>query len=377
MAQKKQDLWKFLKLLLFLALTTAAPVVQVELDPAILERGIAILEKATDNVPEDTIELARGGDIPALYQIARKLEDADVERGLETALHIFHSLADSETGHIASQISLGFAYYKKIKDHNLALKYFIKAGEGGPHQAALFNAGRILAENSNFVPAIAYMQVAARFAESMPEDEARKLTETCTDAYNITSEKVALHGLTIQESADIFQYAALDGFPRLKSKTTTRWAEAMKSLLAFNDNFVSTNGQPRDQESLEIAVSNLREIWEANSSKLSKLQTHLLLEHINEALALLARSDDLFLPAAAGYAEAFAMSEYCNKQVALFEEEPGCFNGAVTTAMSYYRRSNDVIGLQRVLNLARQNPGGSTAWKLVEQTPRVSYSLLI
>jgi TPR repeat protein len=360
MARKKHDLWRSIKLLLFLALTAAA---QVKLDPAILEKGIAILEKTTDNASEDTIELARDRDIPALYQIARKLEE--INTGFETALHIFHYLAD-ETGHIASQISLGFVYYKKIKDHSQALKYFVKAGENGPHQASLFNAGRIFAENFNFVPAVAYMQAAARFGESNSEDEARKLTETCTEAYSIVSEKVALHGLTIQESVDIFQYAALDGFPKNK---TRKWEAAMQSLLAFNDK--------SDQEYLEITVANLREIWEADSSKLSKLQAHLLLEHINEALALLARSDDLFVPAAAGYAEAFAMSEYCNKQVALSEEEPGCFNGAVTIAASYYRRSSDMLGLQRVLNLARQQPGGSTAWKLTEQTPRVSYSLLI
>jgi len=81
--------------------------------------------------------------------------------------------------------------------------------------------------------------------------------------------------------------------------------------------------------------------------------------------------DDDYLPMAAGYAEALALSSYCWDHYAVDETDPACFNRAASSAISYYRRSNDVESAERVLQLANRHPDAATHWQTTKQTPRV------
>lgn len=334
------------------------------MDPAVLEKAIAL---ATDT-SEEAAEQARAGDIAALYLIGRELEQKE---SLQEAVQIYHYLAD-ERSHIASHLSLGFIYYNS--DHQKALHYFIHAGERGPNQSALYNAGRILGEHNNFVPAVAYIQVAARLATTHPDYATEKVTETCVAAFHAISKIIALRGIGIQESLDIFQYASLDGFPPAESQTAQLWQAAMTSLKAADEAYVTTGNL--DLQALQKAVPHLRTIWETDAANLSPLQAHLLLSHMNDALAALSAVDDDYLPAAGGYAEAMALSIFCHQNDTITEgsgsaDQPFCFQTRASHAVSYYRRVGDEQAAQRVFEMARAHPSGTTAWKSLNQTPYV------
>ena len=344
------------------------------MDGATLEKAISLATETS----EESAQQARDGAVPALYLIARELEAKEL---LQEAISVYHYLAD-ERSHIASHLSLGFMYYNSLHDHQKALHYFIHAGERGPNQSALYNAGRIFGENGNFVPAVAYIQVAARLATTHPEQANEKVTETCIAAFHAISQVIAMRGMGIQESLDIFQYASLEGFPTAEANTVELWQKAMTLLKGADSTYMTTGNL--DLQALQEAVPYLRSIWEMDAAQLSPLQSHLLLSHMNDALAALSAVDDDYLPAAGGYAETMALSTFClqNETIAASEgaldrrtDPPLCFQTSASRAVSYYRRAGDEEAAQRVFELARTHSSGTTAWKSIHQTPPVSVHL--
>jgi TPR repeat protein len=331
------------------------------MDAEVLEKAIAFATETS----EESVQQARDGDVAALYLIARELETKEL---LSEAIPIYHYLAD-ERSHIASQLSLGFFYYNVQNDPSKALHYFIHAGEGGPNQAALYNAGRILGEHNNLVPAVAYIQLAARLATTHPEHASEHVTETCVTAFYALSQIVASRGMSLQESLDVFPYASLDGFPAAESDTVESWQKAMKLLQSADDMYVTT-GQ-LDLPALQEAFPYLRSIWEKNAGQLSPLQAHLLLAHLNDALAALSAVDDDYLFAAGGYAEAMARSAYCLHSETELKTDL-CFATSASRAVSYYRRAGDTEAARRVFDLAQSHSSGTTPWKSIDQTPLVS-----
>jgi len=65
------------------------------------------------------------------------------------------------------------------------------------------------------------------------------------------------------------------------------------------------------------------------------------------------------------------MNTLCRARAAAVENEPACFNGAVSSAMSFYRRAGDARGARRVLALANGHSTAATHWTDERQTPRV------
>ncbi|GAX12089.1 hypothetical protein FisN_15Lh219 [Fistulifera solaris] len=327
---------------------------QMDLDA--LEKAIALTTESS----EESIQQARDGDVAALYLIARELETKEL---FSETIPIYHYLAD-ERSHIASQLSLGFYYYNVQNNPSKALHYFIHAGERGPNQAALYNAGKILGEHNNLVPAVAYIQLAARLATTHPEHASEQVTETCVTAFHALSQIIASRGMSLQESLDVFSYASLDGFPVAESDTVEFWQKAMKLLQSADEMYVTT-GQ-LNLPALQEAFPYLRSTWEKDAGQLSPLQVHLLLSHMNDALAALSAVDDDYLFAAGGYAEAMARSTFClHKDTEL----DLCFVTSASRAISYYRRAGDTEAAQRIFDWAQSHSSGTTAWKSMDQTP--------
>lgn len=63
----------------------------------------------------------------------------------------------------------------------------------------------------------------------------------------------------------------------------------------------------------------------------------------------------------------YANSAY---RFAVWEADSACFNGAISSAMSYYRRANDSVAAMRVFLVAQEHPYASTHWRHIVQTPR-------
>ena len=311
-------------------------------------------------------------DATTLHQIGKHQLQSDTEKTM--GLEILHALADHPNHPlVASQVTLG-NYYYTTGDKGNAVQYFIQAGEEGPHQASLYNAGRIFGEVGEWVPALAYIRAAATLGETSPETASDTLTETCRSAFEIMMQQLSKQELKFHESADIFLYANLQDFPLEGSSEAQLWRNAVMALHAFNKTFAESDGQQQSQDDMITAFTNLHKLWETSSIKLSSLQALILLQHANDMLGLLTGRDDAYLPAAAGYSEALAMSPYCYGWAAASEEERSCFNEAAVAAVAYYRRVNDLEGARRVMELGRSHPVAATHWETLEQTPRVYHA---
>jgi tetratricopeptide (TPR) repeat protein len=323
------------------------------------------LMQKTGSVKPQIIAEIKAGEQESLYYVAKHMvehgSDQDGGPPPAAAFSILHTLADGSSSlmpHVKSQVVLATAYYNK-GDKVKAIHYFELAGEQGPHQAALYNAGRTHAELENWVPAIAYIRESAVLSETHPEAVEDAMTKTVIKAYVTFSEKIANADLSIEQAADIFMYGALQD--KLSEDDDNNWKVAVTNLATFNE---TVTGIEPDYTALFTAFQNLRELWEASSKKMSHLQAHILLKLSNDALGYLTTLDDDFCLAAAGYAEALALSTYCYEQVTTLTKSTGdCFNVAVSHAVSYYRRAKDLEGAKRVRQLAGRHGTAATDWK--------------
>ena len=309
--------------------------------------------------------------VTSIYQIAKGLSNHDATR--QVAMQIFHILSDTYN-HLDCQVALGFYYAKEYKQQHQqesespqsnpyflqALKYFEHAGQEGPHQAALYNAGRLHASTGNWVEGLAFIQAAA----SMTEDEASysdSVEETATEAFELLGQTIASQPqLKTRDKADIFLYANLNGFPEVGSAAAKYWSSAMQVADRIDQKLTRKENAKED---METCVSSLISLWEAYSGELSRLQSYLVLSTALDFL-LHFQDEESFIPAIAGYAEALALSPYCfaigdphGPQYTTEDEIDGyCFQKAAKTALKYYLEMSDVAAIQRIKKLINQHP---------------------
>lgn len=307
-----------------------------------------------------------------LYKVAKIWqEDLKLEK---YAWELFEFLADTHHN-VYSLAKLGFKSAEQGFNMK-ALRYFQLAGEYGPHHASLFNAGRILAdlESPDLSTALAYLRSASTLHRTHPEYAQESVTKIALEAYDILSRQIANSQISLQQSAHIFWYAALYSLPE---EADAQWRDAMLALRKFNETFVESDGRTLDSPSMLRAVTYLRKLWESHSTILSPLQRHLVLVHINKVLGPMTGTSDDYVPMAAGYAEALATSHYCFLNFAVSAKDPpACFNVAVSTALSYYRRIKGEESIQRVVDLANSHPQAATKWTSSVQAPHVFHSKL-
>jgi tetratricopeptide (TPR) repeat protein len=216
-----------------------------------------------------TLQELDEGNIHTLYKIAKDMNRNANPDDTITSMELWHALADTGD-HILSQVALGFAYAEH--DPSRAVAYFVQAGENGPHQTALYNAGRLLAEQHEFVKSLAYLRAAYSLATSHPTYATDHVTETSRYAYErlsdqlvaLVEESLVTKGslLSIQQVGDMFLYANLNDFPLQSSKGEKIWQGAMKAM---------------QSQKFELALTQLEKLEEQQqSNRMSPLQLKLL-----------------------------------------------------------------------------------------------------
>lgn len=219
---------------------------------------------------EDLVQEVVDKKVDGLYQVAKSMfanprQNVDDNDRL-TAVQIFHALADGYDKHILSMVQLGFAYAEE--DKSQAIQYFVQAGEDGPHQASLYNAGRLLAEQGMFPSALWYMREAVSLHETYPEYTSEKMTETARAGYNSLHSQLQQVELGLEEMVHMFPYSDMNGFPLADSQADKLWHEAMSRLESF--------GTTNKISDLEAGVKKLSELQMQNDENMSALQTSLL-----------------------------------------------------------------------------------------------------
>lgn len=337
------------------------PVVHGQNEPAIVKKAIQAA--------------GAKGDTSSLYKVAKAwLADPKQE---SDGWKLVDYLA-KEKEHVPSMAQLGHKYGAEgpEQDNAMALHYFKQAG-GNLHHASLYNAGLLLAKQSDYVGALAYLRGGTTLVATHPKYAQESMTKLSYEAYTFVSEQAAHAEMTVKESADVFLYGSLDDAPE---ELEQLWTDAAVALVKFNSTFVASMGMLQDAVSMANAVTAMRQIWEKYSTSLSNLQAFLVLDHMNDMLGPLAGIDDAYVPMAAGYAEALASSPYCYMKAAVTEVDSACFNGAAASAMSYYRRMEETpsthASQERILEMGRTHPIAATKWDSTAQTPRVYHPAL-
>jgi len=335
------------------------------------------------------------GDVGALYNMSillvqQKIALFEHDKNLPVALKVLHHLAD-EMEHVKAQFTLARVYTVGIDPHlrkstSNALRYYQLAGDQG-HHSSLYNAGYILAtgivtnENTSYinssdddivpkdlVASFAYLHAAATLHLKYPEDSEPHITEASKMALSTLIKSIPDLTISIRELADLFIFGT---YHETSDNVRQLWIDAVTALIEFNATFVDTNGRKQDEMQMRKAVEALKVILTDHKKELSELQEYLVLDNLNDMIGPLAAKGGEFILEAGNYAEALALTKLCYDRYAVTEKDPACFNGAASSAVSFYRRMGDFTSAERVRILANNHPHASTHWWTILQTPRV------
>lgn len=337
----------------------------------------------------DALKHATIGDPIAIRAIAQGLmheRSAFGDMNLPVAAELYH--LSSRLGDVPSMVNLGTMFaegYGVDRSPREALRWFMAASDGG-YQGATYNCGLLLAEEDrdaqedervapDVVSAFEYFHLAfsMRNLDSPPAIVNEVTTTAAKQAYETFSDIFAYESWGLDQLSRIFEVGTL--YTELNEEVTRKWRDGLTHLRLFNDGFAKGVGVVNEDRRLELqqVLREWGQILELHDEKLSKLQRHLLLDNLQDVVGPLAGKDDAFVIKAGELAEALAVSEYCFEKYAVNEGDSACFNGAVSAAMSYYRRAGRADDATRVFNFAKKHPHASTKWTYQSQTPRVYY----
>ena len=257
---------------------------------------VATTSHVSPDTAESIISSIQAGNVDQLYHAAKSMNASPSSEDTKLAsIQIFHALADGPSHHILSMVQLGHTYSEA--DKSQALKYFVQAGEDGPHQASLYNAGRLFLETEpvEYDRALGYIRAAATLADDKSTAMYAKpqMTETATTAYNDLSKaliaSVQAGGLTFEQMMNIFSYASIENNPKPGNKGDKLWNGAMEKIVKF----INRGKDEVDISVLESVRNDLTKLQEVGKKELSALQMELIAAIINEALRIIQGGDEL------------------------------------------------------------------------------------
>lgn len=294
---------RYLWLCLFVGIASVAvnaAAKDVQLDEDLYNRALAhagMLESTEDGIAERL----RRGEVEALYEVAKSMNDSGDKI---SSVLIWHALADDGSegdnyegydqgeeydyeGHPPSALALGFSYYDVDKPRSL--QYFLMATskKGVPHQAAMFNAGRLYLELEDPSGALAYLRACATLDRTHPGYARPQLCMTCKEAYRTLSTELVEHGedMGLEEAVECFPYGSIDDFPSSGTKEFKVFHGAMGYLEKYMEVIqgnneaktgISNSARKKAAKLLTAAIETLMEFRLSYREKMSKLQLFLL-----------------------------------------------------------------------------------------------------
>lgn len=282
-----------------------------------------------------------------MHKIAKEWSDAG---SMSDAVHLTELLIN-EHRHIPSMVWLAKEFIK-INAPESALDLFDKAAIEGPHHESIYNAGQLMADQKDFLGALRYFQAAARLHLTDPEHADEAITKLSEEAFDSVSRSLALKERPLKESVDAFIVGSILDLPE---EIEDLWHDGVVAALF-------KQGHQLDMTSLQEAGVALEGInFSKESQYLSDLQWHILSELLIDVALAASEQNEHFLKVAATFMELLATkSRYCFEDYNDSENEPGCFNNAITEALSIYRKHGGVNGdenmAQRLLDLAASHP---------------------
>jgi hypothetical protein len=234
------------------------------------------------------------------------------------------------------------------------------------------------------------------------------ITKKAQEAHQFICNKLAYLPLYTELQLNrVWSYSSLSKY--LDPKTSLKWNQIVNNLQDFDHLFQEYHGdtnQPQILNVLKDAVNLTLEIIDYHGeatllqqeqhqhqqsnhpssmikinhtvTPLNPFQFHLLLDRIQDVVATLASQVAAYNTIAGRLSAIYAVyDDYCYQVSAQEEHEAACFNGAMSSAISFYRRGanqqeiNTDDDVAELLEIARDHPTAATKWQRAWQTPRV------
>lgn len=279
--------------------TSSTATAAIDLDEDLFNRALAHAGTMESQSAGITDRL-REGTIEALYDVAKSMNDGGDRI---SSVLIWHALADDGSegddydaydadpaydysGHVPSAMSLGFSYYDADKPRSLHYFLMATSKRGKPHQAAMYNAGRLYLELDDPSGALAYMRECANLDLDHPEHARPKLTMTCRKAYQMLSDQLREHGdVGLEEAVECFPYADILNFPPPDSKEYVVFGKIIENLHKYMEVVRANSGEDlsgnhnlrkKAEKHLSTAIEGLVNFRSMYRDDMSKLQVHLI-----------------------------------------------------------------------------------------------------
>ncbi|KAL7552640.1 hypothetical protein ACHAWF_015868 [Thalassiosira exigua] len=281
----------------------------VQLDEDLYNRALAHAATMDLGVDGGIADRLRDRDVEALYEVAKSMNDAGDRI---SSVLLWHALADDGSegddyyaydgaegydyeGHVPSAMALGFSYYDVDKPRSL--HYFLMAAskDGAPHQAAMYNAGRLYLELEDPSAALAYVRACATLDRTHPAHARPQLSITCKKAYEELSRELLEHfDMGLEEAVECFTYADFEDFPRPDTKEFKAFDGAMRHLQKYAEMAREKSGEAtkgaraKAAGHLSAATEALMNFKSSSGDKMSRLQLFLvryMLERISDLAA--------------------------------------------------------------------------------------------
>lgn len=201
----------------------------------------------------EAVDRLRNGEVEALYDVAESMNQSGDKI---SSVLIWHALADDGSqgddyeaydseegydyvGHVPSALALGFSYYDVDKPRSLHYFLMATSKNGAPHQAAMYNAGRLYIELDDPSAALAYIRACATLDTTHPAYARPQLSMTCHKAYDILSDELIQHHLAgesdmgLEEAVECFVYANMEDFPVPNTREFQAFDGAMDHLQKY------------------------------------------------------------------------------------------------------------------------------------------------
>lgn len=267
-------------------------------DRALAHAGLLESQQQLTDGENSITERLRRGEIEALFEVAKSMNDSGDKI---SSVLMWHALADDGSqgddyeaydagleydyeGHVPSALALGFSYYDVDKPRSLHYFLMATSKEGAPHQAAMFNAGRLYLELEDPSGALAYIRECATLDRSHPVHARPQLSISCRKAYEtLSNELVKNSDVGLEEAVECFPYAHLDNFPLPNSMESRAFDGAMGQLQKYMEvvkansgGVVNTGASTKAAKHLTAAMEALVDFRSNSRDDMSKLQVYLI-----------------------------------------------------------------------------------------------------
>jgi hypothetical protein len=298
-------------------------------------------------------------------------------------------------GHPSSLKEIGYIYFEGKgvpKSIHQAFHWFNK-GASYNDTASLYNCGLVITqylqniektekddfdynefdneqnsilEELDIIDALSFFKNAHLLSKNSSSSSLESVSSAARIAYDITISNILTLPLInmLPNVKRLFQIELETNVKKDQSLIMNLFIKGLHHFQCFRNYFEHFSGKNDINAQLYLKQSfhSWYNLLISSDDHLTDVQLHLLLDNLQDIAGPLSALDDMYTLKASILAEKYAISKYCYDDYAQTESDSSCFNGALSSAMSYYRRINSSHGVLNCHAIGVSHPHASTHW---------------